>query len=52
MQGNDEYYQNEGGKRFTKKSRQLFPKTSWGAMGIKVFDFDNDGRLDIYITDM
>ena len=52
MQGNDEYYQNEGGKRFTKKSRELFPKTSWGAMGIKVFDFDNDGRLDIYITDM
>ena len=21
-------------------------------MGIKVFDFNNDGRLDIYITDM
>ena len=21
-------------------------------MGIKVFDFNNDGRLDIFITDM
>ena len=21
-------------------------------MGVKVFDFDNDGRMDIYVTDM
>jgi hypothetical protein len=52
MQGNDEYYENAGGKSFVKKSRQVFPRTSWGAMGIKVFDFDNDGKLDIFITDM
>jgi hypothetical protein len=52
MQGNDDYYENQGGKRFVKKSRALFPKTSWGAMGIKPFDVDNDGHLDIYITDM
>jgi enediyne biosynthesis protein E4 len=52
MQGNDEYYENAGGKRFVKKSREVFPRTSWGSMGIKVFDFDNDGRLDIYVTDM
>ena len=52
MQGNDEYYENVEGKTFRKRSRELFPRTSWGAMGIKVFDFDNDGRLDIYITDM
>jgi hypothetical protein len=52
MQGHDEYFENDGGQRFIKKSRQLFPKTPWGAMGIKVFDFDNDGHLDIYITDM
>ena len=30
----------------------MFPRTSWGAMGIKVFDFNNDGRLDLFITDM
>jgi cytochrome oxidase Cu insertion factor (SCO1/SenC/PrrC family) len=52
MQGHDEYYENVEGRRFTKRSRDVFPKTPWGAMGIKVFDFDNDGRQDIYVTDM
>jgi len=52
MEGDDQYYENAGGKKFVKKSRELFPKTSWGAMGIKVFDFNNDGKLDILVTDM
>jgi hypothetical protein len=52
MQGDDQYYENAGGKRFVRKSRQVFPRTSWGSMGIKVFDFNNDGRLDIFVTDM
>ncbi len=52
MLGDNQYYENDGGKRFVRKSRQVFPRTSWGAMGIKVFDFNNDGRLDIFITDM
>ncbi len=52
MQGHDEYYENQGGKSFTKKSRELFPKTAWGTMGVKVFDYDRDGQLDLYVTDM
>ena len=52
MQGDDQYYENVGGTRFVRKSRQIFPKTSWGSMGIKVFDFNNDGRQDIFVTDM
>ncbi len=52
MQGDNQYYENVGGKSFVRKSRQVFPRTSWGAMGIKVFDVNNDGRLDIFITDM
>ena len=31
---------------------QYFPRTPWGAMGIKFFDFDNDGRPDLLVTDM
>ncbi len=52
MQGDDEYYENVGGTKFLRRSREVFPRTSWGAMGIKVFDFDNDGRMDIFIVDM
>lgn len=52
MQGNDHFYINQGGKRFVEKTDQYFPKTPWGAMGIKFFDYNNDGLLDLYITDM
>ena len=52
MQGHDEYYENVKGESFEKKSREVFPKTPWGAMGIKVFDYNNDGLLDIIISDM
>lgn len=52
MLGENHYYENVGGTRFVDKSRRVFPRTSWGAMGIKVFDFNNDGRQDIFITDM
>ncbi|HEX7961722.1 MAG TPA: CRTAC1 family protein, partial [Terriglobales bacterium] len=52
MQGDDHYYENQNGKRFIEKTSRYFPKTPWGSMGVKFFDFDNDGRLDLLITDM
>jgi len=52
MQGHDQYYENEGGKRFVRKSREVFPKTPWGSMSIKAFDYDNDGDMDLLVTDM
>jgi hypothetical protein len=52
MQGQDQYYENRSGEGFVPKSRERFPKTSWGAMGIKAFDWNNDGDLDLFITDM
>jgi enediyne biosynthesis protein E4 len=52
MQGHDHYLENAGGKNFVDKTEQFFPKTPWGAMGVKFFDFDNDGRMDLIITDM
>ncbi|MGJ3241711.1 MAG: FG-GAP-like repeat-containing protein [Opitutales bacterium] len=52
MQGHDEYWENQQGEGFVKKTPALFPKTPWGAMGIEVFDWDQDGDFDIYLTDM
>ncbi len=52
MQGDDQYYENVGGKRFEQNSRAVFPRTSWGSMGIKAFDYNNDGRMDLLVTDM
>jgi hypothetical protein len=52
MQGDDHYYENQGGKSFVEKTSQYFPKTPWGTMGVKFFDYDNDGRMDLLLTDM
>ncbi len=52
MQGANHYFENQGGKRFVDKTAEYFPKTSWGAMGVKFFDYDNDGRSDLFVTDM
>ncbi|MGH9789695.1 MAG: CRTAC1 family protein [Candidatus Acidiferrales bacterium] len=52
MQGDDVFWLNEDGKKFIKQTAAYFPKTPWGSMGIKFFDYDNDGRRDLFITDM
>lgn len=52
MQGHDEYYENQAGQTFRRRSQEIFPNTPWGSMGIKIFDFDNDGQFDLFLTDM
>lgn len=52
MQGSDHYFENVGGRMFVDKTKQYFPRTSWGSMGLKFFDYDNDRRPDLLVTDM
>jgi hypothetical protein len=52
MQGDDRFYRNDGGKRFVEETAAHFAQTPWGAMGVKAFDYDNDGRADLLVTDM
>lgn len=52
MQGAGHFYESVGGKAFADRTVKYFPKTPWGSMGIKFFDYDNDRRPDLLITDM
>ncbi|MFN8422828.1 MAG: CRTAC1 family protein [Anaerolineae bacterium] len=52
MQGDDAYLENDHGQRFVPRRADMFPKTPWGSMGAAVLDVDNDGRLDLFVTDM
>ena len=52
MMGHSHYFENNGGKEFIEKTEKSFPKNPFGSMGLVFFDFDNDGRMDLFITDM
>ncbi len=52
MSGDDQYYENDQGRRFVEKTAAYFPKTPWGSMGVKFFDYNLDGRMDLFVTDM
>jgi enediyne biosynthesis protein E4 len=52
MFGASQLYHNNGDGTFTDVTREWLGRTSWGAIGSKVFDFNNDGLLDLFIADM
>lgn len=52
MFGPDQLYRNLGNGQFTDVTRDVFERTSFGAIGSKLFDYDGDGRLDLIIVDM
>jgi hypothetical protein len=45
-------FRNDAGRRFTDVTDEALGRTSWGAVGCKPLDFDNDGLLDLYVVDM
>jgi hypothetical protein len=52
MFGQSQLYHNNRDGTFTDVTKQTLKRTSWGAIGSKAFDFDNDGKLDLLIVDM
>jgi len=52
MFGRSELYRSDGRGHFDNVTRETLRRTSFGAIGCKAFDFNNDGRLDLFIADM
>jgi hypothetical protein len=52
MFGPSQLYRNNGDGTFTEVTREVLGRTPAGGMGARAFDFDNDGKLDLYIVDM
>jgi hypothetical protein len=52
MFGASQLFRNNGDGTFTNVTHEVLGRVSWGAIGAKAFDFNNDGRLDLFITDM
>lgn len=51
MQGENHLWRNDG-TRFVDDTYKWFPKTPFGAMGVKAFDYNGDGKIDLFLTDM
>jgi enediyne biosynthesis protein E4 len=52
MFGRCQLYRNNGDGTFTDVTLAVLGRTPYGATGSRVFDFNNDGRLDLYVVDM
>jgi len=52
MFGRAQLYRNNPGGTFTDVTLKVLGGTPWGGMGARVFNHDNDGRLDLFIVDM
>jgi hypothetical protein len=52
MFGPSHLYRNNGNGTFTDVTRDTLKATSYGTCGARAFDFNNDGRLDLFLLDM
>jgi hypothetical protein len=52
MFGRGQLYRNGGNGTFTDVTAETLGPTPHGAIGSKAFDYDGDGRLDLFVVDM
>ena len=52
MFGRSQLYRNSGHGTFSDVTEETLGRTPHGAIGSKVFDYDGDGRLDLFVVDM
>ncbi|HKA08258.1 MAG TPA: CRTAC1 family protein, partial [Gemmataceae bacterium] len=52
MFGRCQLYRNMGDGTFTDATLPALGRTPWGGVGAKLIDFNNDGRLDLFVVDM
>jgi hypothetical protein len=52
MFGRGQLYHNNRNGTFTDVTTETLGATPHGAIGAKVFDYDGDGRLDLFVVDM
>ncbi len=52
MFGHTQLYRNQGDGTFADVTGAALGRVSWGAIGAKAFDFNNDGKLDLLVVDM
>src|SRR5262249_47011715 len=52
MFGRAQLYRNNGKGAFVDVTLEVLGETSWGGMGVQAFDFNNDGKLDLFMVDM
>jgi len=52
MQGNDSLWSLNKKGNFENTLEETIGHSAWGTMGVKFFDYNNDGKFDLYTTDM
>src|SRR5262249_9073548 len=52
MFGPSQLYRNNGDGTFTDVTKEVLGPTPFDGMGVRAFDFNNDGGLDLFLVDM